>query len=49
MRFSSTVVANRGNSCELKPRKKRSCLASVSRFISVFASFLNVQIWDDFF
>ena len=40
--FFRTV--NRGNSCELKPKKKRSCLASMSRFIPVFKSFLSVQI-----
>ena len=33
--FFRTVIENRGNSCELKP-KKNSCLASMSRFIPVF-------------
>ena len=42
--FFPTVIVNRGNSCELKPKKKHSCLASMSRFIPVFESFLKVQI-----
>ena len=37
--FLRTVIVNRGNSCELKLRKKRSFLASMARFISVFESF----------
>ena len=38
--FLRTVIVNRGNSCELKPRKKkRSCLASMARFISVLERF----------
>ena len=34
--FLRTAIVNRGNSCELKPRKKkRSCPASMAKFISV--------------
>ena len=42
--FLRMVIVNRGNSWELKPKKKHSCLASMSRFIPVFESFLNAQI-----
>ena len=41
--FFRTVIVNRGNSCELMP-KKNYCLTSMSRFIPVFESFLNVHI-----
>ena len=42
--FLRTVIVNRGNSCEMKLKKKYSCLASMNRFIPVFESLLSVQI-----
>ena len=31
--FLRTVIVNRGNSCELKLKKKYYCLASMNRFV----------------
>ena len=42
--FFRTGIVNRGNSCELKPKKKKTSVASMSSFIPVFKSFLCVQI-----
>ena len=37
--FFRTVIVNRGNSCELKPKKKKTFLScAMSRFIPVFES-----------
>ena len=42
--FLRTIIVNRGNSCKFKTRINHSCFTSMSRFVFVFESFLNVQM-----